>query len=149
MSDEEFAFLLMDSHERLVGRPLLDEPACGRPTAAWLFEDATFCLLAHDAAPDPRFIYANAAAQACFGYEPGEFIGLPSRLSAEAALRDERQRMMDVVAQNGFVDDVNGVRVTKSGRRFRIEAGIVWELIDRAGLRHGQAAMFHRWCPLD
>jgi hypothetical protein len=38
-----------------------------------------------------------------------------------------------------------GVRVAKSGRRFVIEDGIVWELIDADGRRHGQAAAFSSW----
>jgi hypothetical protein len=37
------------------------------------------------------------------------------------------------------------VRVAKSGRRFIIEDGVVWELIDREGTRHGQAATFLSW----
>jgi hypothetical protein len=38
-----------------------------------------------------------------------------------------------------------GVRVAKWGRRFVIEDGIVWELIDADGTRHGQAATFSSW----
>ena len=38
-----------------------------------------------------------------------------------------------------------GVRVAKSGRHFAIEDGIVWELIDASGTRHGQAATFSSW----
>jgi hypothetical protein len=37
------------------------------------------------------------------------------------------------------------LRVAKSGRRFIIEDGIVWELIDQTGKRHGQAATFRSW----
>jgi hypothetical protein len=34
------------------------------------------------------------------------------------------------------------VRVSATGRRFRIAGAIVWNLVDAAGLRHGQAASF-------
>ncbi len=47
-------------------------------------------MLAHNTDPDPRFIYANKTAQACFEYAGDEFITLPSRLSAEAPNRAER-----------------------------------------------------------
>jgi hypothetical protein len=47
------------------------------------------------------------------------------------------------------VDDYSGVRVSKSGRRFRIERAIVWNLTDAAGTHCGQAASFDRWTPLE
>jgi hypothetical protein len=37
------------------------------------------------------------------------------------------------------------MRIAKSGRRFWIENATVWELIDEAGRRHGQAAAFRQW----
>ncbi len=78
----EFARLLLNSHALLLGEPLAD-PALSLPDATrWLYEDAPFCLLAHNAELDPRFIYANHAAQRCFGYDWPTFFGMPSRLSA-------------------------------------------------------------------
>jgi hypothetical protein len=35
------------------------------------------------------------------------------------------------------------LRIAKSGRSFRIEDGVVWQLIDSAV--HGQAATFAKW----
>jgi hypothetical protein len=40
------------------------------------------------------------------------------------------------------------VRITRTGRRFKIERAIVWNLIDAAGTIHGQAATFDQWTPL-
>jgi hypothetical protein len=135
--DEGFAALLAGSFLRLLGRAL------GEATdAAFLYREATFCLLAHDGAADPCFIYANEAAQVCFGYGWDEFLGLPSRLSAEAPERGERERLLEAVKAQGFIENYRGVRIAKSGRRFLIEDAVVWELVDEAGVRHGQAAMF-------
>lgn len=67
--DAGFARLLIDSHHRLVGRPLSDDAGGERADADWLYAHAPFCLLAHDTAPDPRFIYANMRAQQLFGYD--------------------------------------------------------------------------------
>lgn len=104
-----------------------------------------FVVLAHGTDADPSFIYANKAAQACFGYAWEEFLSLPSRLSAEAQDREERQRLLDRVHRDGFMSGYRGVRIAKSGRRLIIEDGVVWELIDRQGARHGQAATFSSW----
>ncbi|MET0969696.1 MAG: MEKHLA domain-containing protein [Tardiphaga sp.] len=133
--------LLTHSFEKATGKPLLDD----WQGAAWLYNDAPFALLAHTAAADPVFFYANKTAQRCFEYGWDEFVTIPSRLSAEAPNRDERQKLLDAVARDGFIADYRGMRVAKSGRRFWIEGGIVWELIDAAGQRHGQAAIFTSW----
>jgi PAS domain-containing protein len=140
-SDPAFFDLLTDSHARLVGAPLVPPGT----DAEWLYREAPFAVLAHGTEHDPKFIYANRAAQACFGYSWEEFMTLSSRLSAEAPDQAERQRLLDQVERNGFLSGYRGVRVAKSGRRFIIEHGVVWELIDRDGRRHGQAATFLSW----
>ncbi len=137
-TDPDFFALLTGSHRRLVGVPLAPEGA----DAAWLYADAPFAVLAHDGGADPRFVYANRAAQAAFGYAREEIVGLPSRLSAEAPDRAERQRLLDAVARDGFVTGYAGIRVRKDGRRFALKGGTVWQLIDEEGRIQGQAATF-------
>jgi hypothetical protein len=139
--DPAFFALLTDSYARLVGQPLVP-PGKG---ADWLYRDAPFVVLAHGTEHDPKFIYANKAAQACFEYSWDEFLTLPSRLSAEAPDQSERQKLLQDVTRNGVLTGYSGLRVAKSGRRFMIEHGVVWELIDREGIRHGQAATFLSW----
>ena len=74
---------------------------------------------------------------------------MPSRLSAEPDLRSERAALMARVTRDGFIDDYSGVRVSATGRRFRIQKATVWNLDDDAGTRHGQAAAFSDWAFLD
>jgi PAS domain-containing protein len=102
-------------------------------------------VLAHNTEPDPRFIYANKAAQALLEYSWDEIVALPSRFSAEAPNRAERQRLLDAVARDGFATGYSGVRIAKSGRRFRIDDGVLWELRDPHGALQGVAATFARW----
>jgi hypothetical protein len=140
-TDPEFFALLTGSYARLVGAPLVPK---GKD-ANWLYAEAPFVVLAHDTEPDPIFIYANRAAQKCFGYSWEEFLSLQSRLSAEPADQGARQALLDAVAKNGFMTGYSGIRVAKSRARFRIEDGVVWELLDPDGVRHGQAATFSSW----
>ena len=137
--DPEFFGLLTGSHRRLVGRPLVPDESLG---ATWLYTEAPFAVLAHDTSADPLFVYANRAAQAAFEYDWHDLVGMPSRLSAEAPERAERQRLLDAVARDGFVADYSGVRIAKSGRRFPITNGVVWQLVDEEGRIQGQAATF-------
>jgi hypothetical protein len=37
------------------------------------------------------------------------------------------------------------VRISATGKRFRIKQAVVWNLLDCEGLIHGQAATFDRW----
>ncbi|KGM34830.1 MEKHLA domain-containing protein [Inquilinus limosus] len=145
--DPDFLRLLAGSHARLVGVPLLPAKAGGDAAgqARWLYDSAPFCVLAHNTDADPRFVYANKAAQDRFEYGWDEFVTLPSRLSAEAPDRAERQRLLDAVARDGFIGDYRGLRIAKSGRRFWIERATVWQLIDEAGTLRGQAATFSEW----
>jgi hypothetical protein len=145
MLDEKFAELMVNSYQRIVGRSLIDEDAGKRSPAQFLYYDAPFCLLAHNGDEDPQFIYANVTAQKRFGYSWDEFMRLPSRLSAGEPDRNERQRLLEAVKLRGFIDDYCGVRIAQSGQRFWIDGVVVWELLDPAGVRHGQAAMFRRW----
>ena len=109
-----------------------------------LFE-APFVVVSHGVQADPILNYGNAAALKLWEMSWEELIQTPSRLTAEPVSQDERARLLAQVAQNGFIDDYQGVRISKSGRRFRIEKAIVWNLIDEAGRYAGQAAMFENW----
>jgi hypothetical protein len=143
--DPDFFRLLDGSHTRLVGTPLVETGGDDAEKARWLYEDAPFCVLAHNTDADPRFVYGNRAVQACFEYDWDEITRLPSRLSAEAPNREERQRLLDAVTRDGFIGNYRGLRIAKSGRRFWIENAVVWQLIDEAGTLRGQAAVFRDW----
>jgi hypothetical protein len=136
--------LIPESFARLTGRPLI--PAADDLAAAlW---SAPFVLLAHGSEPDPVFFYGNRMALERFEMTAEQLARTPSRLSAEFAERADRDRLLQALARRGFIDDYAGVRVSSTGRRFRIEQAAVWNLVDAAGDIHGQAAAFARWTDL-
>ncbi len=139
----EHARLLLDSYRRLTGKELV--PAGDLAQRAKALYEADFVVVSHDTAPDPVFNYANLAAQRLFETDWDTFITLPSRLSAGPVHRDERRRLLDTVTRDGYIDNYAGIRVTQSGRQFRIEAATVWNLADDGGNYAGQAAMFSVW----
>ena len=89
--DSKFFELLSSSYSRLVGEALVPGTKNYREAALWLYEEAPFCVLAHNTEPDPRFVYANKAAQACFEYSWEEVTSLHSRLSAEAPQQEGKR----------------------------------------------------------
>lgn len=140
-TDPVFFQLLANSYERLLGRPLVPVGMSIEKAARWLYNEAPFGILAHDASPDPLFVYGNRAAQRRFEYVWDEIVGLPSRLSADEPNREERQAFLQRVERNGYVEGYRGIRVTKFGKRFWIENATVWQLYDDEGTHRGQAAM--------
>lgn len=145
MTQLELSQLILSSYQGLLGESLTPAGYTEEQAAHWLQHEAPFAILAHNTATDPCFIYANQAAQNCFEYPHAELIGLPSRLSAEAPNREERAQLLAAVDQQGFSTGYRGLRIAKSGRRFWIENATVWNLIDEAGFKHGQAALLREW----
>lgn len=140
-TDLNYFNLLAGSYVRLLGTELVPKHERAEDAAAWLYHEAPFGLLAHNTAQDPVFVYGNRRAQTLFGYDWDELTALPSRLSAEAPERSERQAFLDQVTRDGFVTGYRGVRIAKTGHRFWIERATVWQVIDEHGKLHGQAAM--------
>jgi hypothetical protein len=137
--------LIAESYHRLTGRDRFGDA----PLAAASLWTAPFALLAHGAEADPIFFYGDRLALELFEMSPEQLVRTPSRLSAEPGDRSERARLLDEVSRRGFIEDYAGVRVSKHGRRFRIEQATVWNLVDSEGAIHGQAAAFAAWTRLD
>src|ERR1039457_284184 len=116
----------------------------GAPFAEKIFH-APFVLVSHGTEADPILNYGNAAALALWEMPWAELTRTPSRLTAETPNRAERARLLAAVTARGFIDDYSGVRVSKTGRRFRIAQATVWNLMDERGNCAGQAAVFSRW----
>ena len=135
---------LAHSLKHWTGRELLagmSEPA---ELAQKVFE-APFVLVSHGTEADPILDYGNRAALVLWEMSWEELTRTPSRLTAEVPNREERTRLLEAVTRRGFIDDYSGVRISKSGRRFRIARATVWNLLSANGKPCGQAAMFDRW----
>jgi hypothetical protein len=102
-------------------------------------------VVSHGTEADPVLNYGNAAALALWEMSWKELTRTPSRLTAEAPDREERARLLGAVTERGFIDDYSGVRISKTGRRFKISRATVWNLISEGGQPCGQAAMFAHW----
>ncbi|MFC7336719.1 MEKHLA domain-containing protein [Haloferula chungangensis] len=139
------AKLILESYRQLTGRELIPS---GPDPAQRLFVAPIF-VASHSSAEDPIFTYGNRTALDLFEMTWEEFISTPSRFTAEAPLRSERQRLLDQVAERGFIDDYSGIRVSKTGQRFEIQRATVWNLISATGKLVGQAATFKEWTPLE
>lgn len=133
--------LIANSYKQLTGHDLI-APGSDIASAMWELPQV---ILAHGTEADPIFFYGNRRALELFELTPSQIIRMPSRLSAEPLLREAREKLLQRVAQHGFIDDYEGVRISSSGKRFKIKRATVWNLIDEQGHVHGQAATFSQW----
>lgn len=106
---------------------------------------APFVLVSHGTEADPVLCYGNAASLGLWEMSWDELTRTPSRLTAEAPNREERARLLAEVTAHGFIENYSGIRISKTGRRFRIAQATVWNVVDERGTYAGQAAMFSRW----
>ena len=74
---------------------------------------------------------------------------MPSRLTAEPMNQAARELFIQQTRTRGFATGYEGVRISATGRRFRIENATLWNVLDAsgapAGQLSGQAATFARW----
>jgi hypothetical protein len=135
---------LLDSFRARLGRELIARSGDPADESRRLF-DAPFVVVSHGTQVDPILNYGNRAALELWETDFARLTAMPSRLTAEAPEREERARLLERTARDGYADDYRGVRISTSGRRFVIERAIVWNLADAAGRPLGQAATFADW----
>jgi len=143
---QEHTRRLLDSYRRWLGCDLIERTGTLAEQSRALFE-APFVVVAHGIEADPILNYGNAVALNLWEMNLASLLETPSRLTAEPVHRDERARLLERTTRDGYVDDYQGIRISKSGRRFRIEQAIVWNVMD-GDERVGQAATFAEWTPL-
>lgn len=138
---------LIASFRALLGRDLVEAGSHPLENAHRLY-DAPFAALSHGTEQDPVLNFGNAVALSLWERDFDAFTRIPSRLTAEPMLREERERALRLVSSQGYVEDYSGVRISATGRRFRIARAIVWNVVDAQGRPLGQAAAFDQWTPL-
>lgn len=140
--------LIVDSHMRVMGRPLLPANTLNDANVMEALWAAPQAVVAHGPQADPIFFYGNRMALELFEMDFSVFTALPSRFSAEPLAREERAALLERVSRFGFIDDYAGIRISSTGKRFRISNATVWNLIDADGFYRGQAAAFSDWEPV-
>ena len=139
--------ILCASYRHWTGRELLDPAADGAAAVAQL-DAAPYAVLSHGTETDPIFNYSNRAGLAWFEVSLPDLLLLPSRVSAEPVLQQDRDRLLQQVTQLGDFDGYEGIRIPGCGNRFRIRNATIWNLLDESGQYYGQAALLPEWEPV-
>ena len=140
--------LLCRSFQHWLGKPLLPsvvgQQLSPEAQAQALFE-APFVVVSHGTQADPIFNYGNAKALELWELDWEALTTMPSRETAEGEEQPDREKMLEQAKAQGYFDGYVGDRTTGSGKRFRMEDGLIWTLLDEAGNYRGQAARFSQY----
>lgn len=139
--------ILLDSYRHWTGHELLPRIGTAFDQAVAL-NQAPFVVVSHGTQSDPILNYGNVVALTLWEMPLAQFLQTPSRLTAEPVHRDERALLLERTRRDGYVDDYQGIRISSTGRRFRIDRATVWNLLNAAGDPVGQAATFSDWVVL-
>jgi hypothetical protein len=136
--------LLLRSFHHWLKRDLIPL-GCNPLTNAHHLFHAPFALVSGGTEPDQILNYGNATALELWAMDWLTFTQTPSRQTAEPMHQAARAAFLQQVREHGYIENYAGVRISATGRRFRIEQATVWNLVNDAGDYAGQAAMFSSW----
>jgi len=136
---------LLHSFHHWTGFDLMDRLDHPPEILAHQLFTAPFVVVSHGTQTDPILNYGNQTALDLWEMDWPQFTQTPSRLTAEPMERADRDRLLQHAKQQGYIDDYQGIRISRSGQRFRIQNVILWDVLDAAGDRCGQAATFAEW----
>lgn len=136
---------LLDSYERLLGKPLIPRPGNLEEQARTLFL-VPFAVTSHGIEADPIFNYGNQTMLDLWEISWEELKQMPSRKTVRDYFsQEERDKMLLQAREKGYIAHYHGIRITKSGKLFKIENVLVWNISSFQGEYLGQAATFSQW----
>jgi MEKHLA domain len=104
--------------------------------------NANFYLLSHNNATDPILNYGNSRVLELWEVSWEELTNMYSRDTAKPVDRSARSSVMDRVKQYNYISGYDGIRVSKTGKEFKILDVTIWNLFLNNGDAYGQAAWF-------
>ena len=119
------------------------------PTLGEVILHSEWVVISHGNGPDPLFNYGNKKVLSLFEVNLNELKKIRSRNSAEPTLQSDREVFMQQVKAKGFATGYSGVRISATGKRFKIKNVTVWNVTDENGNPAGQAACFKDWDYID
>lgn len=136
--------IILDSYRKFLGKELIQRSGDALKDSENLFH-ANFVVFSHNNDPDPLYNYANKKGLQLWEMNWEELLKTPSRTTTEPLLREERERLLQQTVEKGFVSNFEGIRISKTGKKYHIKDITLWNLIDEKGEFRGQAATFSQW----
>jgi MEKHLA domain len=98
--------------------------------------------LSHNQAIDPVLNYGNQRVLDLWEVDWAELVEMHSRATAKPVDQSARSTIMEHVKKHNYMSGYSGVRVSKTGKEFKILDGTIWNVFTSNGDFYGQAAWF-------
>jgi hypothetical protein len=134
--------IVLDNLNRWTGYDLMKEYGFSRSSLAAQIFNADFYLLSHNSDPDPILNYGNNRVLELWEVSWSELTGMYSRETAKSIDRADRAAIMEQVKLQNYISGYNGIRVSKTGKEFKILDVTIWNLFTDRDEPYGQAAWF-------
>jgi hypothetical protein len=138
----EHILLILQNLQRWTGYDLIAKYGFSLDKIGWQVFNADFYLLSHNNATDPVLTYGNKQVLELWEVSWEDLIAMHSRETAKPIDRADRAAIMERVKADNYINGYSGVRVSKTGKEFKILDGIIWNLFTDNGDFYGQAAWF-------
>jgi MEKHLA domain len=138
----EHVLMMLENLQRWTGYDLIKEWGLSLANLGEQVFNADFYILSQDRSADPILTYGNKQVLELWEVGWEELTKMPSRATAKPVDRAERAAMMERVKVANYLDGYSGIRVSKTGKEFKISDGIIWNLFTDNGDFYGQAAWF-------
>ena len=135
---------ILASHCALFGSPLYNLSS-NTDDALEELHLAPYALLSHGLGKDPLFTYGNQTALGLFELTDEQILCTPSRTSAEKNDQASRGKFMQSVKEKGYAEGYSCIRVSSTGKKFKILNASIWNILDDRKVIIGQAAAFMKW----
>jgi len=141
----EWIDLILTSYRKIFDKDLISIDS-NQSLEEVLFK-ANFYLVSHQYQNEPILVYANQKVLERWEMTWEQFIGTPSKYTAETDLQSNRAKMLAIAEKQGYFDNYEGVRISAKGNRFWIKKALIFNIYEHENevltdKIIGQAALF-------
>ena len=140
--------IVLNSYKKLLKKELINRQGSPREQSRQLFY-APFVVFSHGIEKDPIYNYGNQLGLKLWEINWDELIETPSRTNTEISLRQERQILIQETTDREYVTNRQGIRISKTGKKYQINDITIWNLYNNEDKYCGQAATFSDWILLN
>jgi MEKHLA domain len=139
---QEHVLMMLENLQRWTGYDLMKEYGFSLDTLGAEVFNADFYILSHNNATDPILNYGNKQVLDLWEVSWEELTTMHSKDTTKPVDRQARSVMMEQAKIHNYVNGYSGVRVSKTGKEFKILDGTIWNLFVNNDEPYGQAAWF-------
>ncbi len=140
----EWSQIILNSYSDLLKDELIDRDTDKLNQAKNLYY-ADFVVFSHNTDTDPLYNYGNKMGLQLWEMDWQQLMATPSRTTTQPLLREEREKLLNQTESQGYVTNIQGIRISAQGTKYQIDDITTWNLKDNQGKDCGQAATFSQW----